>query len=103
MGRIENLGDYNTVRIALQNAGGNMDVLYEQIGEVAIAKATPKLVGQGAAAGLLVGAGLMFIGQKGYTFLKDRKKKIQREKELRNQFSEQIRCGDFLQNFRYVW
>ena len=36
--RIENLGDYNKVRIDLQNAGGELNVLYGKIGTTALRK-----------------------------------------------------------------
>lgn len=45
MSRIKNLDDYNDVRIALQNADGNKEKLYKMIGDVAVAKAAPKIHG----------------------------------------------------------
>ena len=39
MSRIENLGDYNKARLALQEVGGNLDTLYKQVGDTAVAKA----------------------------------------------------------------
>lgn len=59
MSRIKNLGDYNDVRIALQNADGNKEKLYKMTGDVAVAKAAPKYMTIGgavvAAAGELSG------------------------------------------------
>lgn len=52
--RIENLGDYNKVRIDLQNAGGDLNVLYGKIGATAVAKAAPVL--------LFAGAGILWAG-----------------------------------------
>ena len=60
--RIENLGDYNKVRIDLQNAGGNLDILYGKIGATAVAKAAPAL--------LVAGAGIFYISQKGVQLFK---------------------------------
>ena len=60
--RIENLGDYNKVRIDLQNAGGNLDILYGKIGATAVAKAAPAL--------LAAGAWIFYIRQKGIQLFK---------------------------------
>lgn len=77
---IENLGDYNKVRIDLQNAGGNLDILYGKIGATAVAKATPVL--------LLAGAGIFYASQKGVQLFKKRKEMIKNEQELKKQFEE---------------
>lgn len=69
--RIENLGDYNKVRIDLQNAGENLDILYGKIGATAVAKAAPAL--------LAAGAGIFYLGQKGIQLFKKRKEMIKNE------------------------
>ena len=79
---IENLGDYNKVRIDLQNAGGDLNVLYEKVGATAVAKAAPVL--------LLAGAGILWAGQKGVQFLRKRKELIKHEPELKEQFKEAV-------------
>lgn len=43
--RIENLGDYNKVRIDLQNAGGDLDILYGKIGATAGCKSSSGVIG----------------------------------------------------------
>ena len=78
--RIENLGDYNKARKDLQNAGGNIDILYGKIGAMAVAKAAPVL--------LVAGAGIFYIGQKGVQLFKKRKEMIKSELELKKQFKE---------------
>ena len=80
--RIENLGDYNKVRIDLQNVGGDLDILYRKIGETAFAKAALPL--------LVTGAGIFYIGQKSVRLLKKRKEMIKNEPELKKQLIEVV-------------
>ena len=80
--RIENLGDYNKVRIDLQNAGGDLNVLYGKIGATAVAKVAPVL--------LFAGAGILWAGQKGVQLLRKRKELIKHEPELKEQFKEAV-------------
>ena len=80
--RIENLGDYNKVRIDLQNAGGDLNVLYGKIGTTAVAKAAPAL--------MFAGAGILWAGQKGVQLLRKRKELIKHEPELKEQFKEAV-------------
>ena len=80
--RIENLGDYNKVRIDLQNAGGDLNVLYGKIGATAVAKAAPAL--------MFAGAGILWAGQKGVQLLRKRKELIKHEPELKEQFKEDV-------------
>lgn len=80
--RIENLGDYNKVRIDLQNAGGDLNVLYGKIGATAVAKAAPAL--------MFAGAGILWAGQKGAQLLRKRKELIKHEPELKEQFKEAV-------------
>lgn len=89
MSRIENLGDYNDVRIALQNAGGSKEKLYKMIGDVAVAKAAPKYMAIGGAVVAVVG-GTVWVGKKGIDFLKDQKKKIENEPVLKEGFNEML-------------
>lgn len=88
MSRIENLGDYNDVRIALQNADGSKKKLYKMIGDVAVAKAAPKYMAIGSAVVAVVGG--VWAGKKGIDFLKDRKKKIENEPMLKEEFNEML-------------
>lgn len=80
--RIENLGDYNKVRIDLQNTGGDLNVLYGKIGVTAVAKAAPAL--------MFAGAGILWAGQKGVQLLRKRKELIKHEPELKEQFKEAV-------------
>ena len=82
--RIENLGDYNKVRIDLQNTGGDLNVLYGKIGATAVAKAAPAL--------MFAGAGILWAGQKGVQLLRKRKELIKHEPELKEQFKEAVQA-----------
>ena len=82
---IQNLGYYNEVREALQAAGGKKEILYKEIGDTAVAKASPKIFIEGG----LITAGLIcvsFLVHKGYSFMKDRKQKIKNEPALKQEF-----------------
>lgn len=81
--RIENLGDYNKARIALQEAGGSLDKLYDKIGTTAVMKAAPVF--------MLAGAGMLYAGQKCFRFFKKRKEMIKNEPELKKQFAEAVK------------
>ena len=83
---IENLGDYNVVREALQAAGGSKATLYKRIGDTAVSKATPKLLLIGGA----IGFGIYHFGKKGIGFIKGRKQKIENEPALKKEFAEAI-------------
>lgn len=86
---IENLGDYNKAREALQEAGGSLETLYKSVGDTAVSKAAPKLLFKGG----VIGAGLLgitYFGYKGICFIKDRKHKIENEPILKKKFVETI-------------
>lgn len=90
---IQNLGDYNIVREALQAVGGNKEILYKSIGDTAVAKAAPKIFRKGTLIGSAITAGLIgasFLGYKGYAFLRDRRQKIENEPALKKEFAEAI-------------
>ena len=42
--QIENLGDYNRLKIDLQEKDGDLDALYKEVGDTAVAKAAPRLI-----------------------------------------------------------
>lgn len=91
--RIENLGDYNKMRLDLQAMGGNLADLYKEVGDIAVAKAAPKLILEGGAiavGGLILLGGLAIVGYKGICFMKDRKLKIKNEPILKEKFAETI-------------
>ena len=90
---IQNLGDYNIVREALQAVGGSKDILYRKIGDTAVSKAAPKIFRSGALIGSAITVGLIgtvSLGHKGYCLLKDRKQKIENEPALKKEFDEAI-------------
>lgn len=93
MSRVENLGDYNDVRILLQKFDGDKEKLFKYIGDNAVAKEAPKLLAKGGVIGgaiILVSAGIVWGGAKSYNYLKDRKKKMEREPLLKEEFNKMI-------------
>jgi hypothetical protein len=86
---INNLGDYNKVRIDLQNAGGSMEKLYKNISDTAVAEAAPGLLLTGGAivAGVI---GIVMLGKKGIVFMKDRIEKIKNVPALKKEFVEMV-------------
>lgn len=93
MSRIENLGDYNDVRILLQKFGGDKEKLFKHIGDVAVAKKSPKLLTRGGIIGgsiVLAVGGTIWAGKKGLDYIKDRKAKIKSEPELKEIFNEMV-------------
>lgn len=83
---IENLGDYNRARIDLQAKNGDLDALYKDVGDTAVAKAAPGLI----LLGVTVGIGLWNLGEKGLHFIKDRKHKLKNEPALKKKFVETV-------------
>ncbi|WP_133016728.1 hypothetical protein [Clostridium cuniculi] len=86
---IENLGDYNRAREALQKAGGSLETLYKNVGDAAVSKATPKLLFKGGVMGASI-VGIAYVGYKGICFMKDRKQKIENELILKKEFLNTI-------------
>jgi len=86
---IENLGDYNKVREALQASGGRLETLYNDIGDTAVSEATPKILLIGVVIGIAITA-VSYLGYKGYCFWKDRKQKIENEPALKKEFIEAV-------------
>jgi len=87
--RIENLGDYNRAREAVQAAGGSLEALYKSVGDTAVSKATPKILFKGGVIGVSL-LGIAYVGHKGICFMKDRKQKIENEPNLKKEFVETI-------------
>lgn len=83
---IENLGDYNRVRIDLQAKNGDLNALYKEIGDIAIAKATPKILASGA----LIAIVAWNIGKKGICFLRERRDKLNNEPALKKRFEDEV-------------
>lgn len=84
---IENLGDYNKVRLDLQKCGGDREKLYGKIGDIAVAKKSPKLLLAGA--GIVIGAETLYkLGKCGIEYYKKRKKLIESESQIKQEFME---------------
>jgi hypothetical protein len=94
---IENLGDYNKAREALQEVGGSLEILYKNIGDTAVSKAAPKLLFKGGVIGASL-LGIVFAGYKGICFIKDRKQKIENEPALKKEFFEAIEAESSKRN-----
>lgn len=93
MSRIENLGDYNDLRIMLQKFEGDKEKLFKSIGDAAVAKESPKLLTKGGIIGggiVLAIGGIICVGKKGLTYLKDRKAKSENEPTLKEEFDKMI-------------
>ncbi len=84
--RIENLGDYNKVRIDLQAANGSINTLYSNIGKIAVAKAAPRLLLIGGA----ITMGLFYAGKKAVTSLKKRKQLLEAEPQSKIEFEQAL-------------
>lgn len=76
---IENLGDYNKMRIDLQARNGDLDALYKDVGDTAVAKVAPYLIVFGLAMG-------MVISKMGNDIIK----KIRNEPALKKRFKEEV-------------
>lgn len=88
---IEHLGDYNRARIDLQAKDGNLDALYEDVGNTAVAKAAPGLMFKGGIMGSVITAllgGVTILGYKGFCFMKEHKEKHKNEPALKKKFIE---------------
>ena len=82
-GRIENLGDYNAVRLMLQKRGGDLSALIKDIKIVGAQEALPKYLSVGLLAGTIVGAGGAFVAYKISEHVKNRRQLRDKEREDR--------------------
>lgn len=74
--RIENLGNYNTIRLMLQKKGGDLSALMKDIKNVGAREALPKQL----SAGIFVGVGGAYVAYKISEHIKNRRQL--RDKEL---------------------
>lgn len=95
--RIENLGDYNRVRLDLQAKGGDLNALYDEIRRTAVAEATPKLIFKGCAIASFI-CGTVFFIPKAIRFIKERNEKINNEPVLKKQFVEMLQTDYTIQD-----
>ena len=87
---LDNLGDYNDVRIDLQRFNGCKDALYKAIGDNAVNQATPGLLIKGGLGGAAVMAGLGFVAYIGNKLYKNRKNAINEEPIIKTAFDEMV-------------
>lgn len=91
-GRIENLGDYNTVRLMLQQRSGDLSALVKDIKNVGAHEALPKQLGVGLLIGTVVGAGGTFAVQKISSHIKTRRQL--RDRELEEKLESALKAED---------
>ena len=97
MGRVENLKDYNKVRIMLQEMDGNLDALIEKIEDDAVKKAAPKLRREGdirTGAVIAAIAVIGVVGKKCYDSYKAHKEAIENEPVINAEVKEAIQACD---------
>ena len=93
MSRIENLGDYNEVRIDLKNFGGNKEALYNSIGKKAVVKAAPKFLALGGLVGAVLGGRIrsaIWSIRKCDVCIKDRKERSESEADNKEEFDKML-------------
>lgn len=71
--RIENLGDYNTARLMLQQKGGDLSALVKEIKNIGAYEALPKQLSAGLLIGTVVGVGGTFAARKISAHIKTRR------------------------------
>lgn len=92
--RLDNLGDYNVVRNDLQAHGGDVESLYKEIGDTAVAKERPAIKREGQLEGFGYAAiffGGLYVCKKGYDRFKrwrNDRRLIKSEPELKEKFVE---------------
>lgn len=99
--RIENLGDYNKAREAVQAAGGSLSEVYKRVGETAVAKASPKYILIGIAIGVTV-SGAAIACYKGVKYLIHRKQKMENEPALKKEFIEAVQNEEYKGNYENI-
>ena len=87
---LDNLGDYNDVRIDLQKFNGCKDALYKAIGDNAVNQAAPGLLVKGGLGGAVIMASLGVVAYFGNKLYKNRKKAINEEPEIKAAFDEMV-------------
>lgn len=91
-GRIENLGDYNTVRLMLQKKDGDLSALVKDIKNIGAREALPKQLRTGLFIGAVVGASGTFAVQKISEHIKTRRQL--RDKELEEKLKTALTAED---------
>lgn len=91
-GKIENLGDYNTVRLMLQKRGGDLSALIKDIKNVGAQEALPKHLSIGLLIGAAIGAGGTFTVRKISARIKTRREL--RDKELEEKLESVLATED---------
>jgi len=83
MSRVENLGNYNTARIMLQEKNGDLGALINEFKEIGALEALPKQIRTGILIGAPIGAIGIIAVSKVSGYVKKRKQAKIREAELK--------------------
>ena len=90
MSRIENLGDYNTVRVMLQEKNGDLGALIKEFKEIGALETLPKHIGTGILIGAPIGAACVFAVTKVSNYIEKRKEAKIKEAELKKKLEEAL-------------
>lgn len=90
MSRIENLGDYNTVRVMLQGKNGDLNALISEFKEIGALEALPKHIRTGILIGAPIGGAGVFAIIKVSDYIKKRKQAKIKEAELKAELEKTL-------------
>lgn len=86
---LDNLGDYNVVINDLKEADGNVEILYKNIKNTAVAKEKPRIFKEGCLTGTVICAAIYGVC-KYYKYKKDKKKALQTESKLKDELIKTV-------------
>lgn len=94
---LDNLGGYNDMRNALKEVNGNVETLFKNIGDAAVAKERPEIFNEGYqkgfGIGVSIGVGICSIMYGGYSYYKNKKnerKALKAEPKLKEELTKTI-------------
>ncbi len=94
---LDNLGGYNDMRNALKEVNGNVEILFKNIGDAAVAKERPEIFNEGCrkgfGIGVSIGVGICSIIYGGYNYYKNKKyekKALETEPKLKDELTKTI-------------
>lgn len=90
MSRIENLGDYNTARVMLQEKNGDLSALINDFKEIGALEALPKHMRTGILIGASIGGAGVFAVIKVSNYIKERKQVKIKEAKLKAELEQAL-------------
>ena len=90
MSRIENLGDYNTARVMLQEKNGDLNALINEFKEIGALEALPKQIRTGILIGAPISGAGVFAAVKVSNYIKKRKQAKIKEAELKSELEKAL-------------